>query len=114
MKAGKQKTGKWEAKIESQRLATLGSYDVMDNAPEDAFQRITRLIADIFAAPMASISFIDKDREWFQSSVGLSETNADRLVSMCAHMIESREPIVIEDASVDSRFDSSPLVWGES
>ncbi len=112
MDAGDQTTDELTLAIEKQRLATLSSYKVTDNAPEDAFARITRLVADIFATPMASISFVDEDREWFQSSVGLTETQTGRHASFCARMIESREPIVIEDASSDPQFESNPLVCG--
>ncbi|WP_417622879.1 sensor histidine kinase [Parasphingorhabdus sp.] len=99
---------------ETERLATLSSYDVMNNAPAAAFDRITQLVADIFAAPMASISLIDEDREWFKSAVGISQTQTDRSVSLCADMIENFEPIVFDDVSNEARFNQNPLVNSET
>jgi len=113
MNAGSRKTGRSERKREADRLATLHSYKVLDNAPENAFRRITQLVADIFSAPLASISLVDADEEWFKSSVGFAESQLDRNVSICAQTIEGREPLVIEDASLDSRFAENPLVKGE-
>ncbi|NRD88837.1 hypothetical protein C8024_04245 [Sphingopyxis sp. BSNA05] len=105
-------TEELEPTMESERLATLGSYQVMDDARRNAFDRITRLVADIFAAPVASISLIEKDRELFRSAVGLAETDADRKSSLCGGMVDSHESLVIEDASVDPRFSNNPLVSG--
>jgi len=113
MKAGSRVTGRSERKREADRLATLSSYKVLDKAPENAFHRITQLVADIFSAPLASISLIDADREWFKSSVGFAESQIDRNESICARAIESAETLVIEDASLDSRFAGSPMVRGE-
>lgn len=113
MKAGDQMTEELEPTMEVERLATLGSYQVMDNARKNAFDRITQLVADIFSAPIASISLIDADRELFKSAVGLAETQADRDISFCQQMIDSHEPVVIEDASIDPQFDRHPLVSGD-
>jgi PAS domain S-box-containing protein len=113
MNAGSRMTGRSERKREADRLATLNSYKVLDNAPENAFQRITQLVADIFSAPLASISLVDADHEWFKSSVGFAESQLDRNVSICAQAIGDGEPLVIEDASLDPRFADSPLVSGE-
>ena len=101
-------------KREAERLATLDGYRALDKAPEGAFYRITTLIADIFSAPMAAFSLIDGETEWFKSPVGLTETNADRQVSMCAQAIEDSKPVVIEDAGMDTRFAGNPLLNGGS
>ena len=114
MHAGNDMADKSARKRESERLATLSSYRVMDNAPEDAFHRITRLVADIFSAPMASISLIDKNKESFKSSVGLAETHCDRRVSICEQTIDNGEPLVVEDASSEPRFAGNPLLSGDS
>ena len=114
MDAGNQMADKSKLKREAERLATLHAYQVLDKAPEDAFYRVTKLVADIFSAPMASVSLIDDQQEWFKSSVGLTATNAKRDVSMCAPTIESGEPIVIEDASIEPRFAGNPLLDGDS
>ena len=113
MDAGSRMTGRSERKREADRLTTLNSYKVLDKAPENAFHRITRLVADMFSAPLAAISLVDADSEWFKSAVGFAETQLDRNISLCAQAIESGEPLVIEDASIDSRFVDNPLVSGE-
>ena len=113
MNAGSRMTGRSERKREADRLATLSSYKVLDNAPENAFHRITGLVADIFSAPLASISLVDVHKEWFKSAVGFAESHLDRNISICTHVVDSGEPLVIEDVSLDSRFASNPLVSGE-
>ncbi|MEH6790070.1 sensor histidine kinase [Parasphingorhabdus sp.] len=113
MNAGNQMNSASELKREADRLATLFSYQALEKAPEDAFSRITRLVADIFSAPVASISLVDADSEWFKSSVGFSTLRADRRVSICARSIDSGEPMVVEDASADPRFLNNPLVSGD-
>jgi len=113
MDAGSRKTGRSERKREADRLTTLSSYKVLDKAPDTAFDRITHLVADMFSAPLASISLVDADKEWFKSAVGFTELELDRDVSICAQAIESDEPLVVEDAALDSRFASNPLVSGE-
>ena len=114
MNAGKQIIDEAEPTIEAERLSTLSSYNIIYNVPEAAFDRITRLVADIFAAPMAAISLIDAEREWFKSSVGLAENYTDREISLCEPVIGSREPFVIEDATSESRFACNPLVNGDA
>ncbi len=100
--------------IDAQRLASLSSYQILDSEPEEAFDRITRLAADIFAAPMASISFIDENREWFKSAVGLAESQIDRSISISTDVLVRREPLVVEDLSREPRFEDNPLVSGDS
>ncbi|WP_373491017.1 sensor histidine kinase [Parasphingorhabdus sp.] len=106
--------GEIELTIEKQRLATLISYKVQDNARNTAFAHITQLVSDIFAAPIAAVSFVDQDREFFQSAVGLKETETERHSSLSAQIIDSRESIVVEDAASDPQFDSYPLVRGSA
>lgn len=113
MDAGSRVTGRSERKREADRLATLNSYKVLDKAPDNAFDRITQLVADMFSAPLASISLVDGDKEWFKSAVGFAESQLDRTVSICAQTIEDGEPLVVEDASLDPRFVGNPLVSGE-
>jgi PAS domain S-box-containing protein len=98
--------------LEQSRLATLDSYQIMDSPPEVAFDRLTRLAADIFEVPMASIALIDDKRQWFKSAVGLQERETPRDIAFCSHIIESREAMVVEDAEIDDRFDCNPLVVG--
>ncbi|MEH6758949.1 MAG: HWE histidine kinase domain-containing protein [Parasphingorhabdus sp.] len=84
----------------------------MDSAPEVAFDRITRLCADIFKAPMASISFVDADRQWFKSAVGIKSESTARDISFCSHVVDGQEPLVVEDTA-KSGFRDNPLVIGE-
>ncbi len=114
MSAGHPRSDKLQPSMDSERLAALDSYQIMDSAPEEAFDRITRLVADIFAAPMASISFFDEDREWFKSAVGLTVSHTDRPISLSADLIERREPVVFEDLTNEPRFEDNPLVIGDS
>lgn len=100
------------APLENERLATLDSYQIMDSPPEAAFDRLTRLAADIFDAPMATVSLIDEKRQWFKSAVGLDERETPRDIALCSHIVESREAMIVEDAASDSRFDCNPLVIG--
>lgn len=114
MSGGDRTSDKRHQSMEIERLVTLSSYQIMDSAPEEAFDRITRLVADIFSAPIASISFIDGDREWFKSAFDLTESHTDRLISLSADVIERREPVVVEDLANEPRFEGNPLVIGDS
>lgn len=101
---------KLEKAIETRRLETLAQYQIMDSAPEIAFDRVTRLAADVFATPIASVSLIDDKRQWFKSAVGFKRQQTDRNLAICNHVVESGEPLVLEDASLDDRFAGNPLV----
>lgn len=100
---------------ESARLFALESYDVLDSAPEEAFDRLTALAADLFDVPIALVSLVDSERQWFKSRTGLDVQSTPREWAFCAHAIE-QEPdttMVVEDASRDPRFLANPLVVGE-
>jgi diguanylate cyclase (GGDEF)-like protein len=99
---------------ESQRLAALHLYDVLDTARERAFDDITKLAAYICDVPVALVSFVDEDRQWFKSKVGLEFTQTPRSISFCAHAIlQPGELMVVHDASRDARFSDNPMVTGE-
>jgi diguanylate cyclase (GGDEF)-like protein/PAS domain S-box-containing protein len=97
---------------EQERLQALHRYAVLDTPPEKQFDRITRLLAASLDVPMAAISLVAEDRQWFKSRVGLSVAGTPRDVAFCAHTILSDSPLVVEDASLDGRFAASPLVAG--
>ena len=95
------------------RLAALHRYSILDTYPETPFERLTRLAAAIFDAPMALISLLDEDRQWFKSHFGLDTCETPTGISFCAHAIQSDAVLVIPDATKDPRFFQSPPVMGE-
>ena len=98
---------------EERRLATLGRYGVLDTPPEQAFDDLTRLAAQVLGMPIALVSLVDRDRQWFKSRVGVDVCSTPRDFAFCAHAIHSDEVMVVEDARLDPRFASNPLVTGE-
>ncbi len=98
---------------EAARLAALASYDILDTPREQAYDDFTRLAAQICAVPIALISLIDRDRQWFKSRVGLEADQTPRAHAFCAHAIVDNEPMVVPDARADERFVANPLVQGD-
>ena len=98
---------------ESERLAALYSLHILDTAPEERFDRATRLALKLFGVPIAYIALVDENRQWFKSSCGLNSSQTDRKISFCGHAILQNEPLVIPDALDDQRFFDSPLVTGD-
>jgi sigma-B regulation protein RsbU (phosphoserine phosphatase) len=98
---------------DAERLAALQELNLLDTAPEERFDRITRLLALVLQVPMAYISLVDAERQWFKSSCGLNETQTPRAVSFCGHTILSEEPMIVPDAAEDDRFRDNPLVVGD-
>ena len=98
---------------EPERLAELQALGLLDTPPEERFDRITRLLALVLRVPMAYISLIDSDRQWFKSSCGMGLKQTPRSISFCGHAILSDEPLIVADAREDNRFRDNPLVTGE-
>jgi len=98
---------------EKERLESLRSLNILDTPAEERFDRITRLAQRLFDVPIAGISLVDRDRQWFKSVEGLSVRERPRADSFCAHAILSRGPLIVEDALADGRFAANPLVTGE-
>jgi tetratricopeptide (TPR) repeat protein len=92
------------------RLAALRQYQILDTAPEKVFDDFTFLAAQICRTPIALISFIDGDRQWFKSKVGVDVDCTPRDVAFCAYAIMQQQPLVVPNALNDSRFASNPLV----
>lgn len=95
---------------EAQRLKVLWQYDVLDTVPEEVFDDLTELAARICEAPIALISLVDEDRQWFKAKVGTTMTETARDVSFCAHAITQSGLFLVSDATKDPRFRNSPLV----
>ncbi|MGI9354414.1 MAG: sensor domain-containing diguanylate cyclase [Rhizobiaceae bacterium] len=98
---------------EEGRLDNLRSYHVLDTPPEENFDRITRLAQSALKVPIAIVSLVDDQRQWFKSKQGLFVSETPREYSFCAHAIEQDTPFIINDATQDSRFQDNPLVTGE-
>lgn len=98
---------------ETDRLSALERYEVLDTPRDEAFDRITRLASKIFQAPIALISLVDKDRQWFKSRLGLDAAETSREIAFCAHAMQSDTVMVVENAIRDPRFEKNPLVIGE-
>jgi PAS domain S-box-containing protein len=96
---------------ESERLAALRQYEVMDTAPEDAFDDLTLLAAHVCQVPMALVSLVDEKRQWFKSRVRVNDTWTPRDDAFCAHTIlHADEVFQVQDAQADPRFAANPLV----
>lgn len=95
---------------ESDRQAALDATGLLDSAAEERFDRYTRLVRRLFDVPVALVSLVDRDRQWFKSRQGLDATETPREVSFCGHAILEDEVFIVEDASKDDRFDDNPLV----
>ncbi|MGX9219606.1 putative bifunctional diguanylate cyclase/phosphodiesterase [Massilia varians] len=98
---------------EAQRLAALHATRLLGSTPEETFDRITRTAARLLGVPIALVSLIDKDRQWFKSRTGLDACETPREISFCGHAILSDEPLVVPDAAQDARFVDNPLVTGD-
>ena len=97
---------------ESRRLEALARYNILDTAPEEGFDRVTRLAARWLDVPIALVTLLDKSRQWFKSCVGLDVRETDRDVAFCVHNLAGTELLVVEDARTDPRFADNPLVTG--
>ncbi len=98
---------------EAQRIEALRSLKILYTEAEERFDRITRSTVAYFKAPVALVSLVDTDRQWFKSCVGVNVSETPRSVSFCGHAILQDEVFVIPDAAADPRFADNPLVTGE-
>jgi hypothetical protein len=98
---------------EQQRLATLRGYEILDTEPEAGFDDLTLLASYVCQTPVALISLVDADRQWFKSKVGISVTETSRDIAFCASAILQPDVFIVPDARQDERFAQNPLVLSE-
>ncbi|WP_439626695.1 GAF domain-containing serine/threonine-protein kinase [Gemmata sp.] len=95
---------------EAKRVAALKTYGVLDTDPEQAFDDLTHLASYICGTPIAIVSLLDEDRQWFKSKVGLSVNQTAKNVSFCQYTIKGTAPMIVGNAEADARFADNPLV----
>jgi len=98
---------------ETRRLASLRALLVLDTPPEERFDSLTAYAAATFDVPIALVSLVDENRQWFKSRCGLGAEATGRDVSFCGHTILQSGVMIIEDALADPRFADNPLVLGD-
>ncbi len=97
---------------EESRLAALRSYGLLDAPRPAALDELTRLTATLVGTPIALVTLIDEDRQWFAGNTGLTLDETARDLSFCAHTLAPRTPLIVPDARLDARFDANALVTG--
>jgi PAS domain S-box-containing protein len=98
---------------EIERLAALRRYEILDTMPEQALDDLTALAGHICDTPIALITLIDEQRQWFKSKLGLSIAETARDISFCGHVIAQSDLFIVPDVMLDERFADSPLVTGD-
>ncbi|AJW71491.1 GAF domain-containing sensor histidine kinase [Nitrosopumilus adriaticus] len=98
---------------EKNRIQALHELEILDTPPEERFDRITKIAQIMFDVPIALVSLVDSNRQWFKSCAGLSARETPRSMSFCSHAILNEDIMTIEDATTDNRFSDNPLVTGD-
>lgn len=97
---------------EPARLAALAATGLVGSAPESVFDRLTWLAAQITDSPIAMLTLVEEQRQWFKSRVGIGFTETPRDMAFCSHTILGGEPMMVADTRLDGRFRDNPLVTG--
>ncbi|MEK7763294.1 MAG: PAS domain S-box protein [Nitrospirota bacterium] len=95
---------------ESARLDALYQYEILDTPPEEVFDGLTHLAAQVCGTPIALVSLIDPTRQWFKAKVGIDVPETSRDIAFCAHAIHQSDMLIVPDATQDPRFADNPLV----
>ena len=98
---------------EAERLKALHQYRILDTKPEQAFDDLTLIASQICGTPIALISLVDEDRQWFKARIGTDVQETPRSISFCAHAIQEKGIFTVPDALNDDRFRDNPVVKGE-
>ena len=97
---------------EVERLSALCRLNLLDTPPDERFERITRSAQRMFNVPIALVTLIDSNRQWFKSRAGLALAETPRRIAFCAHAILNSAPLIVGDTRADPRFADNPLVTG--
>jgi PAS domain S-box-containing protein len=97
---------------EAERLAALRSYAILDTEPEAAYDDLVRVASHLLGVPMALVSLVDAERQWFKARLGLDATEGPRELSFCGHAVAEGRSLVVPDARQDPRFHDNPAVVG--
>ena len=102
-------------KNENKRIEALNRLGILDSPPESRFDRLVELAAQLLDVPIALVSMVDTDRQWFKARVGIDAAETARDISFCSHAVEGGPGavFVVEDATADARFADNPLVTGD-
>ncbi|MBD3671599.1 MAG: sensor domain-containing diguanylate cyclase [Gammaproteobacteria bacterium] len=98
---------------EQDRLETLRSLKILDSPAEERFDRLTRIAQRMFDVPIALINFVDEDRQWFKSRIGVDTSETPRDVSFCGHALLNDDILIVPNALEDDRFVDNPYVTGD-
>lgn len=97
------------------RVRNLRSLQILDSAPEPFFDELVRLATVVAETPIAAISLVDQDRQWFKARIGIDSSETSRDISFCTHTIlRPSEPFLVVDASKSETFKNNPLVVGDT
>src|SRR3954469_743556 len=98
---------------EQRRLETLSSYEILDTPREAAFDNLVKLATQICETPVATVTLIDRERQWFKASIGLAVAETDRAIAICDYTVRAGEMLIVPDAGADPRFAENPFVVGQ-
>jgi|GEM_PF-1537790 len=101
------------SRLEDRRIKVLESFAILDTEAEAAFDRLTELAAAFYQSPIALVSLIDRDRQWFKSKVGIDASETPRSLAFCDHAIRGNDVFIVNDATQDPRFADNPLVTND-